>query len=47
MKTSKKITAKYDRRQASYQQTLNSLPPNKQRAYKRPGSRNPKKAGGK
>ena len=47
MKPLKKITKSYDKRQYEYQQTVSRLKNSKNAAaYRRPGSRNPKKARG-
>ena len=47
MKASKKINRRYDRRQAGYEATMKSLSPSERAGFRRPGSKNPRKAGGK
>lgn len=45
MKTVKKVTKAYDRRQKSYQATMNRLNDKQRRGYRKPGSNNPRKNG--
>lgn len=45
MKTSKKVTRAYDKRQAGYQATHNHLDAKQRKGYRKPGSMNPRKNG--
>lgn len=45
MKVGKKVINAYDRRQRGYEATLRDLNSGQRSGYRRPGSKNPRKAG--